>query len=64
MASHQHDWKEAPDWNWGPGTVTYECFPCRGLRVLKSAKLSSGSTGAPPSNVRSSRDPNARRTRP
>lgn len=33
-AQHKHVWKEASDWNWGPGTVTYECS-CRDLRVVR-----------------------------
>jgi hypothetical protein len=35
---HKHEWKRADDWDWGPGTVTYECVPCRGLRVIRLRK--------------------------
>jgi hypothetical protein len=33
LETHRHDWKVAPDWEWGPNTKTEECFPCRSLRV-------------------------------
>lgn len=32
--AHKHAWKRADDWDFGPGTVVFECVPCRGLRVV------------------------------
>jgi hypothetical protein len=32
---HIHNWKRANDWDWGPGTITFECVACGGLRVIR-----------------------------
>jgi hypothetical protein len=37
MPEHKHEWKDAPDWDWGPTVKAQECFPCRGLRLVRLA---------------------------
>jgi hypothetical protein len=39
---HEHDWKLADDWDWGPGSTTYQCFVCRGLRIERSDTIATG----------------------
>jgi hypothetical protein len=35
LATHEHDWKDAPDWVVNPNEVAQECFTCRSVRWLR-----------------------------